>query len=111
MAGRKRDGLPKLLAPLLQRLTGPGIDQIEARSRENGLREPDRRDRFLDRVQPPEFGKGPGPQRLDAERDAVDPCGTVAFEALGLDAGRVGLEGDLRVFSHGPMSRNSLKNS
>ena len=42
-------------------------------------------------------------ERLHAERQAIDAGRAVAREILGLDAGRIGLERDLRIRRDAPM--------
>ena len=95
----------QLVLPILERLARAGIDQVEARAREDRLRQPHGGDGFVDRVAAAQFGQRAFAQRLHAERDAVDAGGAVAAEAVGLDRGRVGFERDLGVRIDRPVLR------
>ena len=63
---------------------------MSARDRHGG-------ERLVGRVQPAERFERGVVQRLHAERDAVDAGRAIAAKALGLDAGRIGLERDLGI--------------
>ena len=67
---------------------------------------PHRRQRLVDGVLAPERLEVGVVQRLHADRDPVDAGGAIAAKTLRLDAGRVGLEGDLGVGLEAPGGRS-----
>ena len=98
--------------PGLRRLAGPGIDQVEGIGAERcRARAPIAVQRLRRRLcSRPRKLQIRVVQRLHAERDAVDAGRAVAAEALGLDAGRVGLERDLDAVGR-PSSASPIASS
>src|SRR6478672_9799799 len=101
--------LLELILPVGKQLLGTGIDQVEARAREDRLREAHGADGFVHRVPAAELGERPFAQRLHAQRDAIDAGSAIALEALGLDRGRIGLERDLGLWSDSPVLPDGFK--
>ncbi|GJE60415.1 hypothetical protein MPOCJGCO_2527 [Methylobacterium trifolii] len=100
--GRPRDRIRQLGPPRRRRLAGAGVDQVEGGAGERRLRDPDRLERLRGAVQAPERLQRGVVERLDAERHPVDPGGPVAAKTPRLDAGGVGLQGDLGLGRHRP---------
>ena len=101
MAARMVERPFELGRPGLDGLAGAGVDQIERETREQPCGEVDRRERLGRRVLAPEEPERPVIERLDAERDPVDPGRPEAGETTRFDRGRVGLERDLEVLGGG----------
>ena len=100
--GGAADRLFELRRPSGGRLPGPGIDEVEGEALEMRRRDPHGGERLGGRMRAPEPAQVGVVQRLHAERDPVDAGGAIAREALGLDAGRIGLERDLGPFLDAP---------
>ena len=109
VVGGERQRLAEFRRPALRGLAGTGIDQVEGETGEGRARRLDRLPRGRDVVQAPEGAEVVVVERLDAERDAVDPGGAVAAEALRLDARGIGLERHLGIRRHGPVRRDRVE--
>ena len=104
-----RQDLVELVPPGAPVLAGPGVDQVAgdpgkalAGQRQGGQR--------LGRVvAPPQEAQGVVVERLDAEREAVDPGPPEAVESGRLGRGRVGLQGDLDLGRQGPVLRDPVQ--
>ena len=103
MLARHLDCFGELGAPRPFGLAGPRVNQVERGARKNGLSGLHRRDRLCDAVATAESLQVGVVERLHADREPVDAGGAVAAKAARLDAGRVGLERDLRVGLDGPV--------
>ena len=109
MLGGFRDGALELDGPGLRRLPRPRIDEVEGIALEHRARDRDRVERLARRVQASELLERRIVERLHAERHAVDAGGAVAAEALGLDAGGIGLERHLGAGRDGPVLRDGVE--
>src|ERR1700732_2657057 len=106
----KRDVVPRaenrslqFLPPAGYRLAGPRINEIEGIALEDGRGEFHRAHRLPGCVAPAERPEIRVFHRLDPERDTVDAGRAEAAQTLRLDAGRIGLEGNLGIWRHRPM--------
>src|SRR5690606_25594851 len=102
MAGAEGQGTGQFGVPLLRRLTGPGIDQVEAYAPEMTLRDFERGETFADVMESAEEAQRLVVERLHPERDTVD-AGRGELGKIGrLDRRRIGFERDLDVWREAP---------
>ena len=111
MFGAERKRLRQFGLPLLRRLAGAGIDQIEADTFEIRARQRQRRLCFAHIVQAPEHFQIGIVQRLHAERQPVDTRRGIILKPRRIDTGRIGFERDLDAGRDGPQFRDRFQHA
>jgi hypothetical protein len=102
VVGRHGKRFPEFRAPILGRLLLPGIDQVETHPGKGPSGDIEGVARFGHTVQPAEPPQIGVVQGLDTHGDTIDACLPKRFEPVGLDGGRVRLEGYLHIVGEGP---------
>ena len=91
MIGPQGQRLIELRGPVFAILPRPGVHQVKAEVIKGAAGQFQCRQRLVDAVLSPQRQQGIGAQALDPQRQAIDPGGPVAGEAVCIGAGRVGL--------------------
>ena len=111
MIARAIQGRQQLGLPGRGRLVRAGVDEVERETLEDRAGDRDRLHRLLGGVQAAERLEIGVVHRLDAERDAVDAGLLVAREAVGLDAGRVGLQRHFHIGLDRPIGGDGIQDA
>src|SRR5690606_27902933 len=97
MLGAEAYRAGQLGLPLRLGLIWPGIDQVEAHATEMALRGVERTETLGNAMRTAEEAQCIVVERLEAERYAVDPCGSQIGKARRLDRRGIGLERDFHA--------------